>query len=517
MAAYTRLQAVPEWARAGHAPVAVDGLPVVFNAKVSVMKGSEGGDYRNWLVLPTPLKAGWYILATTYDGRPYQVMIQSSNLAAYTLVTDTRTVVWANSLASGKPVKDAEVTLAGASLGRTDSEGLQVADTPASATRSSADGKPIFLTMRDGNGRGLFVPIARGGPCWKCDWSDESAPAQDAWWHVLATDRNVYRTTDRVDAWGIVRSRDDGTLPKRIDVSLAPRGDEGRGPAVVTARATTTASGMFHVSLPFTDLPTGDYTVALTADGVELGETWAQVGSIVKPAYQVEMTTDKHAVLSGTTVNATVAAKFFEGTPVAGVEFALGAQEDEEGTSTTARTSADGLATGRIALGSGDYEGDQWGWQTLYANPTLPEEAQISGGASVAVFRANALIDAAAALKGKRLTVSGSVHAVDFAKMETADPNDWEIDPSGAPAGRCHGRDSPTPSSCRPAGGPARPTTSSRSARCRSTSTASARCRSGSGRSRPDRTGRSRSLATSPVAPGPTGSRPSTLTRLVGR
>ena len=439
IAAHRRLDAAPAWARSGHAPIDTAGLTLTLKAKVVVQKTTSDEGSRVWFTLPKQLPAGWYIVTTSYGGRPYQVMVQVTNLAAYAMVTTTRTVVWVNSLASGRAVKGAQVSLAGTSLGRTDGDGLRIATTPASAKVVANDLRPVYLVVRDSKDRAVFLRISRQGMCWKCDGVSQAAAwAADAWWHVLATDRNTFRPTDRVNAWGIVRARDDGSLPKKIEVRVQTAADQpDASTPIVVAHPTPSSTGMFRASLAFADLPTGNYNVVLTADGVELGSEWIQVGSIVKPAWRMDVTTDKRAVLTGASVNATIRASFFEGTPVAGVDLRVGSDQEEDDSQPwiTARTGADGVATTPVTvrLSNEDYDDSQWSWRDVAAAPTLPEEASIGAGTSVAVFRSTAILDAASVLDGKRLTVTGKLSNVDFARMQSADPFDWGVDPAGAP------------------------------------------------------------------------------------
>ncbi len=164
----------------------------------------------------------------------------------------------------------------------------------------------------------MFVPLDSGGVCGKCDYDTGDSTALDAWWHVIVVERTTMRSTDHANVWGVVRGRDDGALPKKITLRLVA-GDATDGPAIVEATPTPSANGMFTADLAFKDLPVGSYQVTMTADGVDLGSSYLSVGPIVKPQYQLDVTTDLHAVLTGTQVQATTAATFFDGTPVAGV------------------------------------------------------------------------------------------------------------------------------------------------------------------------------------------------------
>ncbi|MDH5244501.1 MAG: Ig-like domain-containing protein, partial [Chloroflexota bacterium] len=442
-AAYTKLANAPDWTRSAGAPIATSQLTRVLKADLRTHRivDEEGGVREAWLRLPDPLARGWYVLTLTYGGAKSQVLLQVTDLAAYAMVTTSKTVVWVNSVRSGRPVAGATVSLSGTSLGRTDEDGLRVAVTPASFADSRHVTTP-FVTVRDADGREVFLPIGGGGLCGKCDTgmiSDGGSAAADAWWSVLMLDRQTLRSTDRANVWGIVRARDGGALPASVEIRLiASESWEPAGATpVVVERPRLAPTGMFTADIEFADVPVGYYQLELRANGETIENTWVQVGPIVKPAYTLEVTVRDRAVLSGSSVTADVTARFFEGTPVAGVDlrFVESEYEDEDAgvEGADVRTSADGTATGNARVSAGDDDYGQWSWQYVGLRPTLPEEAEIGGGTHVSVFRSTALLDADATIDGKRLAVRGALHDVDFERMAAAVPNDWEVDPRGAP------------------------------------------------------------------------------------
>ena len=331
-AAYTRLIDVPEWARTGGAPIAISDLPRVLKADLRVQKADSGedGDTMTWIQLPDPLPRGWYVLTITHNGLREQAFIQVTDLATYAMVTTTRTVVWVNSVTTADPVRGATLKIGGSSLGKTDADGLQIVDTPA-AVIDAMDGSATFLTVSASQGRQMFVPLSGQQLCYKCDWwASEEDGATGDWWTALMLDRHVFRSNDQANVWGVVRERD-GTVPDRVQVRLETADSwlpNGNVPvAVVTA--TPASTGMFIATLAVKDLPVGDYSFVLRADGVDLASAYARVGPIVKPAYRLELSARDRAVLSGSKIRADVAAEFFDGTPVAGVDLKVSTEYDD--------------------------------------------------------------------------------------------------------------------------------------------------------------------------------------------
>ena len=379
MAAYRRLDAAPEWAWSAGAPIATGSLTLVLTGKIAVhrFETEDGDDTRTWVQVPQTLKAGWYVATMSFNGRRQQTILQVTDLAAYAMVTQTRSVVWVNGLDNAKPVRGATVTVAGRTLGRTDADGLRIGTTPSLLKKASAVPEREFVVVRDGRDRAVFVPVGEQAICGKCydgDQSDGNVDT-DAWWHVLATDRDFLRQTDQVNVWGIVRARDDGSLPRTLEIRLQAYDDWTQASIpIVTARPTPSASGLFTATLTFTDVPLGEYEIAMFADGQSLGSSTVRIGPIVKPAWQLAVTTDR-SVMSGDSIDVSANATFFEGTPVAGVEVRIRTRgEDDEYGDTpemTMQTGPDGLVTKavKITLPTDVDDPMQWDWQSIGVVP----------------------------------------------------------------------------------------------------------------------------------------------------
>ena len=234
----------------------------------------------------------------------------------------------------------------------------------------------------------------------------------------------MLRSTDHANVWGVVRGRDDGALPKAITLRMVA-GDSPDGPAVAEATPTPNAHGMFTADLAFKDLPVGSYQVTMTADGVDLGASYVQVGPIVKPQYQLDVTTDLHAMLTGTRVKATTAATFFDGTPVAGVGpadvrppiRAAARRKPTRGQRDDRHRRPSATATVRPRLTGALRDGTQWSWIPIDAVPTPTRRRPRSrvrptwpSSAPTHSSSTDARVD------GSTLRVTGSVHAVDFAE-----------------------------------------------------------------------------------------------------
>lgn len=448
VAAWRAIAGAPEWTRVSTVePVATAGLERVFAGAVPLKQLDDHGT--KIITAPKRLPTGWYVVTERWAGIPRQVLLQVSDLATYALVASDRTAVWVNDVRTGKTVAGARASLAGKELGRTDTRGLLVADTPRAVTDGRTDGEALLVVRHDGQATFRGTGIGGGEVGEPTDseyaggWFDDGSwygedwgyggwgSADDEWWRLLSTDRLQYRSTDTINAWGMARNRDTGKVPSSLLVRFRASG-ESASPVIATSSVTPDANGAFAVALPVRDLPYGEYALELLADGATIGEQWLAVTEIVKPAWQMQLTTDRRAVIAPATVRATVRASFYEGTPVAGVPIDLYADGDD-GVYTDFEervvTDGFGMLTRAVSLAAGADCQPCWAW--IGADPDVPEEAEFSASADVDVFSASAVVDAEAALSGTRLRVTGRVSDVVLARYEDAGP-DEEVDVRGA-------------------------------------------------------------------------------------
>jgi hypothetical protein len=420
--AWETIEEAPSWtAVSGTAPVDTGSLVRVIAADVTLERFTPDDDWSRWIRLPDALQAGWYVVTVTLDGVPRQVVLQVTDVAVYAAVTETRTLVWANDLAAQGPLEGATAGLLGTTLGRTDAQGLLVAQTPAAVLEAQEDPGPAVVTVRSG-AAGVFVPI-EGGLCEKCEGTLERS---QPWWLLFQPDRFVYRSTDTIQAWGVVRDRGSLDTPAAVEVQLVTMGDDAVAP-VATGSATPDRTGSFHVQLPVTDLPYGEYALQLRVGDEVLADRWVEVGPIVKPAWTLGLSTNRHAVISRQAVTVRATATFFEGTPVAGARIIV-----RSDASRTMTTNSQGTATARLQLRLSEND-EQWTVQDIDGRPVQPEEGSIHGRTAVAVFSAAVIVRVTPRLDGDRLTVSGTVNRVALSRFEREDVEDlWSVNPYGA-------------------------------------------------------------------------------------
>jgi hypothetical protein len=425
------------WSQAG----LVDTTGLTRIASVQATVESPTGASASVIHLALPLDPGWYLAVVPRKARNAQALIQVTDLAAYALSTETRTVAWLNDLGTLGPVSGVRLTLpSGATLGPSDSTGLIEVTTPAEllGTASPADSyKARVLVATDPTGRQLLVPLGmNSGPVYPGE--DHGAISADdpsaTWWMLLATDRTQYRTSDTIHAWGLVRARSDRSVPGNLELRLRPSSGNAGAP-ILRVPTTASARGVFTTNLRYADLPVGNYDVDLFAGTARVATTSISVGVIRKPAFQLNVATNRHAYIAGDSIAVSASAVFYDGTAAPGMDLRISAFEK----ASTGTTDPTGQFATTIPASVEQPEGYQWA--SVDIAPATPEEGLITGSAPFYVFPSTAWLDAIGKVSAGRVVLTGRVSQVDLARVDREVANGvWSGDPSGsALAGRTIG------------------------------------------------------------------------------
>jgi hypothetical protein len=433
--AFRALRARPDWSRwSTDGLIDTTGLSREVGADVPLQKHGDAF----WLQLPRALAPGWYLVQGPGGTRPIQTVLQVTDVAGYLSVSETRTLVWANDLKSGRPIVGATATSNGTEIGRTDTNGLALGPTPASllsgAAQSCAMPCDAVVTVQTADGRSIFLPTAL--PQDKMDLygvpNFGSADAASHYWTLLHSDRDRYRQTDTVNVWGVVRDRDDGTVPAAVVLRLTPQPYEDGNvrPPVASLTVHPGPAAAFSGSLPLNDLAAGYYTIDAVVGSDVIQSRGITVGPIAKPAYRLDIQTGRRIYIAGDRIKITVGASFFEGTPVPGVPLRINGFVGRN-----VVTDATGTATHRtIAKVDAGQEGPLQ--TTIEVSPARAEEGEITAASrEFVVFPSSRNVDATTRIAGGRVQVSGSVHHVDVNRLEseiTDGRSIWELDPNGA-------------------------------------------------------------------------------------
>jgi hypothetical protein len=433
MDTYRAIRTYPRWTRSASSDlVPTTGLTQVL-ALDARLQDSDGV---LWTELPVRLPAGWYLIHLATPARPIQAMLQVTDIASYLAVSDTKTLLWTNDLVTGGPLAGATAIAGGTTLGRTGADGTLLVPTPGSLepepNGTCADPCVPLIALRAGE-RSSFVPASSSDPDGK-DGRVQPIDEATRYWHAFDLDRTLYRSTDTVNTWGVIRDRDTGDVPTTVTIALLTTLEDSSvpGPPLVTKDVQPNAVGAFSGSIALVALPEGSYELELRADGHVVASSGFVVGRILKPASHLDVVTGRRVYVVGDQIRVSASAQFYEGTPVPGIS--LRTDGIVEGTFKTDET---GTATRKTVahIAADDQTDGQPQVQSISVVPARAEEGEItSSSREIVVFESHWTISGDATVRDGRVRVSGRLSEIarDRLERQINDGQDpWSLDAAG--------------------------------------------------------------------------------------
>jgi hypothetical protein len=235
--------------------------------------------------------------------------VQATPIGLDTHVDADKLVAYASDLATGKPLANAQLVLEpGHATAETDASGVATIELPSSPPSGTAS-----VVASAGDAHAFVVS-------WRGSWS-VGQPTRIAWY--VADDRNMYRPGEKVALKGWLRELGRGDVePLDSNVTeVAYRLIDGRGDELAKGTTKVGRLGGFSVELALPATPNLGYTrVDMTANG-ETFSHQIRIEEFRRPEFEVSA----HAgagpyVVAGTGADATVAATYYSGGPLAGAD-----------------------------------------------------------------------------------------------------------------------------------------------------------------------------------------------------
>ncbi|MBD3281957.1 hypothetical protein GF391_04400 [Candidatus Uhrbacteria bacterium] len=402
-AAVQELEEIPHWARQSkERATTLQDLAEVEAFTLQAKLEESGSNWMDYLRLPADTPKGWYVVKVSPadDEFAQWILLQRTDVAAYTMVTRDKLVVWAVNKDTSMPLSNMVVAFDG-QTGTTDNRGLAEMQTPddwrayldeQGMTWKRHDTPHEVLKLGDEN-MGLLLNVQYID--WY--WGYAAHDPELNYWSYLYPDRPLYSLTDTMNVFGFLQDRETGEGAGTVQVELRSNSmDYSTFKTKVVARAelVTDAGGFFEGELSWSvPLTPGYYNVVLTKDGKEMDRRYIEVRDIMKPAYTVKVLPQDEAIYAGDVVRGQIKTEFFDGTPYGRLDLEVetyGAGGGEE----TLVTDDNGVAkfeydTEPPICTATKERVDCPNTQTftIEAYPTLGEEAEIFGQASVRVWR----------------------------------------------------------------------------------------------------------------------------------
>lgn len=445
----------PSWARTSFEEKKVDTTGLQKNSEFQTTV-EKVGDNHTVIRFPESLTKGWYLAefaASSNENTQHfsqYYWIQSTSLSAYVSISETDSIAWIHDRSQGIAVPQASVKLFGKEkLGDTDQNGLVRFKTPEALIRQSQewwDAKEVpepsvhLFELSDKNGQSLYIPSTNSfqNDYWG-SYEYQTAPHQQLWTY-LHFDKPMYKPRDTVQFWGVLRSRDaQKPNPDHLTAEIYDDNGFGAQPLVgVVPEITVQKDGTFIGKVNLPELRPSNYQLVIKDQDKPVFGQYFDVVTYVKPAYSMELNSNKRAVFKGETFTFSGKANFFEGTPLPKLPVRITSDfldKDEVKTDTNQLGEFSGQMVGKLSDSSG-LPNTSPSTQYISAGPVGGEEADISANDQVAVFPNKITLNLLSDVKNGNATLTGKASYVNLAGIKSEYPLPEEY--IGPPATQVH-------------------------------------------------------------------------------
>jgi hypothetical protein len=407
--------------------------PATSAADFEVDLKSSGEYGSRYLEIPQNLNQPYYLLELENpdSATPAQALIETSQFAWYYWFGSQEGILWTNSLANQQPVSSVSLSINGQTLGATDNRGFLKFTTP----KSFQDSGRSILTLKSANSTvyNLVEPNASSVYYW-----DGSPSGQvDPYWSYLYTDRSLYQPTDKINFWGIAKTRRGQNIEK-VTAKLYPPSywyeEEKNVEPLLQSDLAISSFGTYQGSFDLSNVNPGWYTLTVyDSNGQVVDHKGFSVEKYSKPAFKITVKPEKLAVKTGESNRFILQASFYDGTPVANTLFSW-RQWGINSTKGEVTTDVAGRAV--IDVGT-QFTGDPKSYWPKTAGieiwPSDQQEGQIASSSSFYVFSGDLRLSQQSKWDQDSNSVKGTVtvQKYDFSKL-LIDP--WNRDHPPVPS-----------------------------------------------------------------------------------
>ena len=355
---------------------------------------------------PESLSAGYYLADFKTEGLQRQSLFQVTDLSGYFAAGAEDHLVWLNDLRSGRPVGGARVTLDG--MGRS-----AVTDESGVAILEGANERNPILSIVSAEGR-----LTMSGYTYSAGYEKPEINPYD-YWYYLSTDRQIYRPGDTVNYFGIMAPRD-GAGKQFTEAELILYGGAYSWGESAVRKKVAIEDGVISGSWELPNLKSDWYSIGLNIDGQSFGYTSFEVAFYEKPAYRFALSCDKRAVFAGDKLTWSIAAGYFEGTPVAGLDIYTRFNGNEKRITTGSEGETEIVCTAPAHdskyLTAGSY---------MWTSAVLPELGDVSAYGSVTVFNSDIDVEGSVKRDKRVFNLRLNGYDVDLSRVNNEDAPIW--------------------------------------------------------------------------------------------
>ena len=364
-------------------------------------------NWRKYMYLPDQeFSAGYYLFQFENGGKYQQALVQVSDVSSYLNISLSDSLIWANDLKTGKAINGATVELSDGKSYKTDESGIAKFTTPERWKKEFELRSFDYVKITSPDGKVLVNNI---NPY-------NSGYEGYNYWLSFATDRPIYKPTDSVNFWGVMKPKISDTEIKNVTLKVEYDWNKFLKEIPLKMEDDFTFSGKIDIQ---NYLP-GYYTASLLNDGEFVQSYSFQVQDYIKPAYNLSVESNKKAVFAGEKVDFNINSKFFDGTVFPGLEVEYSYPNADGAKISTDQNGEANISVTAEKETCYEYCYDQHG---LYfeVNASLAEESNIWESSNVRVFDSHINLAAHGVSENSKGSIEISTNWIDLSKLNDED------------------------------------------------------------------------------------------------
>ena len=380
----------------------------------------QEGDYwsRYYLILPSTLQEGYYLVSADIGGDKFYVPMQINNTSVYIMTASNKCLAWLNDGDTGRPISGALFRHESGVSAVSDSNGVAVFDAP----RKTVDTAYDFFVIESGSKLPFVACVSDYSAIyyWNSDYSEPNV--LDNYWAYMYLDRSVYLPQDTVNVWGIIKPRNGAAIGSEAVLELIGYSWSMPGsteePVITSQNIKLSPDGTFTGSLRISNFNTGGYTVRVRVGDTVLLSRYISVQDYTKPVYTLEANPDRKYMHAWETVSFDITASFFEGTPASGMKLNYNTVLDynvyKSGVLTSDSKGKSSLSVNPVSASK------EWRPQVLELTlvNSDAEEQQVRESQYVYVFPRDTMVEVNSGTKDGKGTISFTTSRIDISNLD---------------------------------------------------------------------------------------------------
>jgi hypothetical protein len=285
-----------------------------------------------YIELPESLPEGYYIAVIRHDGIERKALVQINSMAVYVGRAENKTIGFIYDSLTSNPIEGAEIVFDKFSI-KTGNDGIAVSDDVLISEDSShlknytikRDGHPPFYSTL-----GKEYNYYSSNYYYNYYTNFRTGNIQNKYWGYLFTDRDMYLPSDTLNVWGMLADKDGNEAPREVTIRLSKYStyyySQDSYSVIDEKKAILTGVNTFKSSISFENLSSDYYNLEIFSGDEMLLSKSIYIKEYAKPIYTINTSIDKKVVANGEKLRFEMETKFFEGTPVSGMDFFYSSQ-----------------------------------------------------------------------------------------------------------------------------------------------------------------------------------------------